>query len=187
MRVLFFADRRLERDWFLRHLDDLAHLVGLNLHTPADLVAGWLPAVLLNEPPAYAHELVDRLHHVHRNADRTSLVRNSTRYRLADPPCCIGAELEALAVIELLDGANKADITFLDEIQERHPTPNVLLGNADDEAEVGFSQTLLGAEAFVLHALEVRAGLLLVGEQLVGEIIRRRRQAPVSAHRLGGP
>src|SRR5438093_5251932 len=187
MRVLFFANWRLERDRLLRDLNDLAHLIGLDLHTPADLVARGLPAVLLDEPPAYADELVNRFDHMHRNADGASLVGYCARDRLANPPGGICAELEALAVIELFDGANEAYISFLDEVQERHTAPYILLRYADDKPQVRFSQTLFRAEAFVFQALEVHARFLLVGEQPVAEVLRRRRQPPVSPYRLRGP
>src|SRR5439155_19701236 len=109
-----FYVRGLDLVGFLRHLHDPPYMVRLNLHAPADLVARGLPAVLLHAPPAYANELVYRLDHMHRSPDRTSLVGNCTRNRLANPPRCVRAELEALAVIELFDGANKADVSLLD-------------------------------------------------------------------------
>ena len=68
--------------------------------------------------PAFAHQSVDRFDHMHRDADGARLVGDCARDRLPYPPCRIGRELEALAVIELLDRADQADIAFLDEIEQ---------------------------------------------------------------------
>ncbi len=38
---------------------------------------------------------------------------------LAHPPRGVGGELEALAVVELLDGADQAEVALLDEVQQR--------------------------------------------------------------------
>ena len=67
-----------------------------------------------------AHELVDSFNHVHGNTNGTRLVGDSTRNSLTNPPRGIRGELEALRVVKLLDGANKAQVAFLDQIQEQH-------------------------------------------------------------------
>ena len=122
-----------------------------------DLLARRLAAVLLHEAARDAHELVDRLHHVDGDADRPRLVGDRARDRLADPPRRVGAELEALAVVELLDRADQADVAFLDQVEQRHAAADVLLRDADDEPQVRLGELLLGAEALALQRVEVVA------------------------------
>ncbi len=47
-------------------------------------------------------------------------------------------------IVELLDGADQAHVAFLDQIQERHASADVLLCDRHDQPEVGLRQPLLG-------------------------------------------
>lgn len=106
--------------------------------------------MFLQETAAYAVHLIDCFDHVDRHADRSCLVGNGARNRLADPPCRICTEFIALGVVELVDGLQKADISFLNEIQERHAASRVLLGNGYDQTEVGVCHFLLGFQSCFL-------------------------------------
>src|SRR5205809_5639117 len=157
--VLLFADRRLERDRLLRDLHDLAHLVRRDEHPLGDLFRRRLAAELLEQAARHADELVDRLHHVDRDADRPRLVRDGARDGLTDPPRRVGRELVALPVVELLDGADEPDVPFLDEIEERHAPTDVLLRDRHHQ-----SQVRLG---------EVVPRIVALLDQLVGEAAQR--------------
>src|SRR6185437_4590623 len=100
MRVLLLPDRGLEADGLLGDLEDLAHLVERQLHLLGDLLRRRLAAVLLDEVARGADELVDRLDHVHGDADRARLVGDRAGDRLADPPRLVGRELVAALVLE---------------------------------------------------------------------------------------
>src|SRR2546427_2906101 len=141
--VLLLSDRRLERDRILRDLHDLAHLLGRDPHLLADLLVARLATELLEKPARNAHQLVDRLHHVHRDADRPRLVGDGARDGLPDPPRGVGRELVALVVVELLDRPDEAHVAFLDEVEERHAAADVLLGDRHDQPQVGLGQPLL--------------------------------------------
>ena len=56
--------------------------------------------------------------------------------RLADPPGRVGRELEAFAPVELVDGAEQAEVSLLHEVEELKPGPLVALGDRHDEAQV---------------------------------------------------
>src|SRR3972149_6075164 len=86
-----------------------------------DLPDRRLAAQLLQQATRYADEPVDRLHHVHGDADRARLVGDGAGDGLPDPPRGVGRELVALLVVELLDRPDEADVPLLDEIQEAHP------------------------------------------------------------------
>ena len=65
-----------------------------------------------------SRHLVGDLCHVHRNANRATLVGDGARDRLPDPPDRVGRHLDVAAIVELLDCAHEAEIAFLDQIEE---------------------------------------------------------------------
>ncbi len=117
-----------------------------------DFLWGGLAAVFLDKLLLHAHELVDRLDHVDRDADRASLVGNGAGDRLADPPGRVGGELVAAAVFEFLDSFHEAHVAFLDKIEEGEAAVGVFLGDGDDEAKVGLDHFRLGLEC-LLHPM----------------------------------
>ena len=88
------------------------------------------------------------------DADGARLVCDRAGDSLSNPPSRVGAELVALAVVELFDGADEADVAFLNEIQEGHAPADVLFGDTDDKAEVCLCEVALGAPARYLGAIE---------------------------------
>ena len=73
-------------------------------------------------------------------------------------------ELVALAVVELLDRADEAEVALLDEVEEQHAAAHVALGDGDHEAQVGLDELALGLHVAALDALGQR-DLFLGGEQ----------------------
>ena len=112
-----------------------------------------LAADLVQHLARGAHDLVDRLDHVHRNADGARLVGDRAGDRLPDPPGRIGRELVAAAVLELVDRLHQADVAFLDEIEELQAAVGVFLGDRDHEAQVGLDHFLLGDARLALALL----------------------------------
>ena len=143
MAVLLLADRRLERDRLPRDAQHAPDLLGRQLHRAADLLGGRLASELLHQRARDAQQLVDRLHHVHRDADGARLVGDRPGDRLADPPRRVGRELVAALVLELLDRAHQADVPFLDQVEELQPAVQVALGDRHDEPQIGLDQLLL--------------------------------------------
>src|SRR6266542_1097100 len=176
MRILFLSDRRLERDRLLRDLHDLADLGDRHVHALGDLLGVGLPSQLLHERARGARQLVDRLDHVDRDADRARLIRDRAGDRLADPPGRIRRELVAAAVLELLDGFHQADVAFLDQVQELKTPVGVLLGDGDDEAQVRDDQLVLGLVRFLFSLADHPQGLLDVlvrDAELLLELLER--------------
>ena len=149
--ILFLADGGLERHGLLRDLLDLADAVGAHIHLGTDLLGGRVTTQVLEELALHADELVDGLDHVHGNTDGTGLVGDGARNGLTDPPRGVRGELEALLVVELLDGADQAEVALLDQVQEQHAATDIALGDGDDQAQVSADERLLGLEAHVLN------------------------------------
>src|SRR4051794_18564997 len=98
MAVFLVADRGFEADRLLGDLEDLADLFERHREALGELLWRGFAAGLVEELAAGADQLVDRLDHVHRDADGARLVGDRAGYRLADPPGGVGAELVAAAV-----------------------------------------------------------------------------------------
>src|SRR5215208_439680 len=162
--LLLVADRLLQRDRRLRRALDRVDLLGIDAGDIGDLLRGGLAAELRDELALRAADLVELLDHVDRDADRARLVGERAGDRLADPPRRVGGELEALAVVELLRGADEAERALLDQVQEGKALVAVVLGDRDDQAQVGLDHLLLRVEVAPLDAAR-EVHLLLRCEQ----------------------
>src|SRR5215217_6319091 len=114
--LLLVADRLLERDRRLRGALDRVDLLRLDAGDVGDLLRRGFAAELGDELALGAADLVELLDDVDGDADRARLVGQRPGDRLADPPRRVGRELEALAVVELLRGADQAERALLDEV-----------------------------------------------------------------------
>ena len=135
-------------------------------HRLGDLLDRRLAAELLEQAARDADQPVDRLDHVDRDADRAGLVGDGARDRLADPPRGVRGELVALLVVELLDRPDEADVAFLDQVQERHAAADVLLGDRDDQAQVGRWSAARGASRPIRTSSPRRSRSLVLGRDL---------------------
>ena len=153
MRILLIADRRLQADRLLRDLEDLAHLLQRHRQLFGKLFRRRLAADLMQHLTRGAHDLVDRLDHMHGDADRSCLICDRARDRLANPPGRVGRKFVAAAVFELVDRLHQADVAFLDQIEELQATIGVFLRDRDDEAQVRLDHFLLGLPGLALALL----------------------------------
>ena len=177
----------------VRRVDDaFADLRVQKLHLQGDLLGPGLAAQLLQQAPRDADEPVDGLHHVHGDADRAGLVGDGAGDGLANPPGGVGGELEALAVLELLHGADEADVALLDQVEQAHAAADVLLGHADHQAQVGLGQVAAGGVGVLADlAPGASASCRLVGRDGLVDVLWRGRvilaacvQAPDGLQRL---
>ena len=136
-------------------LRTLAHR---HVHPLGDLFGLRLASELLHERARRARQLVDRLDHVHRDADGARLIGDRAGDGLTNPPRGVRGELVAAAVFELLDRLHQTDVAFLDEVEELQAAVGVLLGDRDDQAEVGDDQLLLGLIGFLFAGADVADG-----------------------------
>src|SRR5699024_1134167 len=137
-------------------LEDLANLVLGHVHLDRQRGRIRLDARFLQNLAVDAVHLVDGFYHVNRNADGACLVGNGTRNGLTNPPCRIGRKLVATTVFKLVDCLHEPDIAFLDQIQELQAPVGVLLGDGNDQPQVGFGHFALGLASTGLaggHAL----------------------------------
>ena len=104
MGVLLLADGRFERYRFLCNLHNLMHTRYTQPHLLCNLLRFGIASKFLQKLAGNAHEFIDGLYHMDRDADGPRLVGNGTRNGLADPPRRVGAELIPLVVVKFLDG-----------------------------------------------------------------------------------
>ena len=143
--------------------EDLAHLLERHGELFGELLGRRLAADLVQHLARGAHDLVDRLDHVHGDADGACLIGDRAGDRLPDPPGRVGRELVAAAVFELVDRLHQADVAFLDQVEELQAAVGVFLGDRDHEAQIGLDHFLLGLPRLalaLLHHLDEPAELL---------------------------
>ena len=101
-----------------------------------DLLDRRVAVQLLRQLAARALHAANLLGDVHGQADRAALVGERAGDRLADPPGRVRRKLVAHLVVELLDGADQADVALLDQIEQRHAGLRVVARDRHDEAQV---------------------------------------------------
>ena len=90
---------------------------------------------------------------MHRYADRPARICDTARDRLTNPPGSICTELITLCIVKLVHSLHQAHIALLDQIQKRHTSSYILLGDTDHQSEVRFSQLFLGFFIALLYSL----------------------------------
>src|SRR5258705_9417760 len=101
-------------------------------HTHGDFLGRWPAAELASETLEGVRHFIGQLDHVNRDADGVRMIRKRASDGLAYPPTGVGREAETKPVIELIDGAQQTDITFLNEIQVTEPVAAIFLRNGGD-------------------------------------------------------
>ena len=130
-------------------------------------------------------ELALALLDVRREADRPRRVGEAALDALPDPQRRVRRELEALAPVELLRGADQPEGALLDEVAQRQPEALVATRLRDDEAQVRVDHAVLGIDVAALDALG-ELDLLGGGQQLVARRLVEERLQRVGGHlRLG--
>ncbi len=98
---------------------------------------------------------------MHRDAHRARLVGDGTGDGLADPPGGVGGELEPLAPVELLDGADQTEVALLDEVEEVDTRGvGIAAGVCHHQTQVGGEEGVLGLLAVTGLAAELELLLL---------------------------
>ena len=142
-RRVVLADGLVERRDRARCSAHLAHLLDRQLRLLGELLLGRRALQRRDELALGARDLLLALDDVHRDADRARLVRDAALHGLADPPRRVRRELEALAPVELLGGADQPDDPLLDQVEERQAVTLVLLRDRDDEPQVRVDEQVL--------------------------------------------
>ena len=86
----------MQGDGFAAVLLDFDDLFGGHVEFLAEFFGGGFAAKVLEHLALHTGELVDDFYHVHGDADGAGLVCHCAGDGLADPPGCVGGELEAL-------------------------------------------------------------------------------------------
>src|SRR5262249_10395594 len=93
IRFLALAHRRLQPDGLRSHLEDRPQLIYRQADFFGRFVGRGFAPVFLHELFLHTHELVNRLDHVDRDANRAGLVSNRASNGLSNPPCRISGKL----------------------------------------------------------------------------------------------
>ena len=82
---------------------------------------------------------VQLFNNMDRQTDRTGLVHDRPFNSLADPPGRVGRKTEPTFRVKLLNGADQAEVTFFNQIQQRQTTIAVTTGNLHHQTQVAFN------------------------------------------------
>src|SRR6185437_8032492 len=147
----------------------------------------WFASELVSERVGPALHAIQLSSAAHGNAHRAAVVGDRLYDRLPDPPDRVRDELDAVRVVELLSGANEAEVAFVDQIGQRNAVVLVALGDRHDEAQIGADESVerlrvAGANAagelgfLVSREQRVGANLVQVGRQRIaaGQIVVAR-------------
>ena len=135
---------------YLHHIFDL---IRFHIKLFSKLGNGWLAVEVLSQAALGAQQLVDRLHHVDRNANSARLVGNRTGNRLANPPGGIGTKLKTLVWVKLLHRPQQPGMPFLDEIEKIKATTAIPLGNTYHQAHISLGHFVFGALIALFDAI----------------------------------
>ena len=97
---------------------------------------------------------------MHRDADGAGLVCDGAGDGLTDPPGGVGGEAEAAVAVELFSGLDEADVALLDQVEECQIVAHVLLGDGNDQTQVGFAQAAAGIQAVAAGLQQLLTALL---------------------------
>ena len=122
----------------LRHLKDRPNTIHWQEHFFGHFIGRRFSPVFLHQLFLHAHELVDRLNHVHRYSDRTRLVGNGARDGLTNPPCGVGGKLVSSPVLKFLDRLHQPHVALLNQVQKRKAPIRVLFCDRNNETKIGF-------------------------------------------------
>src|SRR5690606_3186870 len=106
------ADRTVEADRVTAHGEHATGFVDRTAGRLGRLFDRWFAAQTLQQRPRHVSHAAHGFHHVHRNANRAALVGHGAGDRLANPPSGVRAELEAAAILELVDSPHQAGVAF---------------------------------------------------------------------------
>ena len=144
--VVAIADRALKRDRLLGHLEHGTDALDGQLNLLGHLFRGRFSSVFLDQLLLHAHQFVDRLDHVHGDADCPGLIRDRSGNRLANPPSGVGRKFVAAPILEFLDGFHQAHVAFLDQVEKREAAIGVFLSDRNHQPQIGFDHLRLGSK-----------------------------------------
>ena len=142
MTVLFFSDGRFQRNRLLRNLQNFPYPFFRHIHFLCNFLRSRFSPQLLQELSAHPNQLIDRLHHMHGDTNRSGLIGNGSCDRLSNPPGSISREFISFTIIKFFHCLNQAHISFLNQIEKEHATSHVSLCNTHYKTQIRFCQPL---------------------------------------------
>src|SRR5690348_4780501 len=127
----------------------------LNLHAQhvSKLLLRWVAAKFLHQPLTLASNAIESSIDIDWQANSAALISHSSTNRLTNPPGSVSAEAVPAAPVIALDGSHQANVTFLDEIEQRQTPANVALGDTYHQTQVRQYKLLHGVLVARLDAL----------------------------------
>ena len=93
----------------------------------------------LHGDPPHLSEFIDQMDW---KADGLGLVSESPPNGLLDPPRPVGAEFGAASGVEPFHALHQANVSLADQIEQRKSKAGIVMGNLDDQTEIGADHLL---------------------------------------------
>lgn len=150
---LLGADRHVQAHRVAAVLEQVVDLVDRDAGFGGQFLVGGLAAEVLVHLALDPRQLVDLLHQVDGQPDGAALVGHAAGDGLTNPPRGVGRELESLCVVELFHRADQPEVALLDQVQQRHATTRVPLGQRHHQAQVRLQQVTARGLTIAHHGL----------------------------------
>ncbi len=97
--------------------------------------------------------------------DRLNAIDEGPLDGLLDPPTGVRAEAGAVFRIEAFDGLEETDVSLFDQIGEGQTAVDIMLGDVDDQSQVGADHLLAGDGVVFADDSPAQFLFLIGGEQ----------------------
>ena len=109
-------------------LHGLGNFLLVHIGSVAQLCYRGMALELLFETVDFVTDFIERTHLIEWQTHDATLLGNSLKNALANPPYCVRDELETTGLVKLLCGLNQTNVTLVNQISQRQTLMLILLG-----------------------------------------------------------
>ncbi len=132
-------------------------MLGFKPRQSPDILHGWvIGAQIFHKGALRFLDLQQFIGSVQGQSHRPAFLIDRLHDRLTDPPHGIADEVITLVGIELVQSRHQTDVSFIDQIDQRHTLVLIFLGYIHHKPKIGFDHTFAGELVTLLGAFGKR-------------------------------
>ena len=136
--------RSVDGDMAARDAEDALDFLLGDVEHVGKFLFRWRALKLLFQAADFFFEFIEGSQLVGGETHDARVLGDGLKDGLAYPPNGVGDEFESACFVETLGGLNQTHVAFVDEVGKAEALVLVLLGNGDDEAQVGLGEAVEG-------------------------------------------